>query len=139
MDRHKDLPELIGRLAGSISTFIEAKLGLLRLEIEVRLRAHARRALLYVAGACLVLTALLIASVAMSFGISALLESRIPGAEARRALAFAIVALAETAGAAALVWMARRLGAGSAQTASSADPETDRTEAPLVLHTRKMS
>jgi len=75
----------------------------------------------------------------MSFGISALLERRIPDAEARRALAFAIVAIAETAGAAALAWTAHRLGAGSSHTASSADPETDRPEAPLVLHTRKTS
>jgi hypothetical protein len=137
MDQRKDLPELIGRLAGSISTFIEAKLGLLRLEVEVRLRAHARRVLLYVAGACLVLTALLIASVAMGFGISALLQSRIPSGEARHALAFAIVAFVETAGAAALVWTARRLGAAHA--ARPADPEADRSEAPLVLHTRKTS
>jgi uncharacterized membrane protein YqjE len=139
MDRRDDLPDLIGRLAGDMTSFIEAKLGLLKLEAEIELRARARRALLYVAGVALALTAFLIASMAAGYGVASLLASRIAGDDARRAAAFAIVALAELAVAVAVVWAARRIAAArSARTrapASTASP----AERSLVIREEKSS
>ena len=137
MDRHESLPELIGRLAGDITSFVEAKLGLLQLEIELRLRAQVRRALLYGAAACLGLVALLIASLAMGFWVSALLQRRIVSADSRHALAFTIVALVELSAAAGLAWAARRAASRSAAMSSAAGSTTSTAEPSLALYTRK--
>src|SRR5436190_8119357 len=107
MEHREDLPELIGRLAGDIASFVEAKLGLYRLEIEDSIRAHTRRALLYVAVGCIALTALLVLSLSLAFALSALLQSRVLNPDARHALAFAIVALLEVGAGALLARVAR--------------------------------
>ena len=125
-----NLPELVGRLGGDIVAFVEARLGLLRLELTTELKSQARRAVVVSLGACLALIGWVLASVASAFLLSIALRRSLVSADSRYMLAFGIVAAVHLTGGAVLLLKGWRWTRAGATARVTADPMVRQAASP---------
>jgi hypothetical protein len=87
------LPVVIARLGDDLVRLIDAKLGLLKIEIQEELWAYGRNILVLIAAAVVAVVGFAFANVALAFGLADLLRNTGLSDPWRHALAFAAVGL----------------------------------------------
>ena len=89
----ESLPGLLGRVGDDLATLLDAKLGLLKIEIEEDIRACARGGVAIGIGSVIVAVGLVLLSVGIGFLISALFEHTQLSLPMKYALGFLITGL----------------------------------------------
>lgn len=93
-DERRDLPSLIERLAGDVSTLFDQKLTLLRVEIKEEVDAYVRGAIFILAGGIVAAIGFALANIALAFLVSTLFANADITQPARYALGFVITGFA---------------------------------------------
>ncbi len=92
-DERRDLPSLIERLAGDLSTLFDQKLTLLRVEIKEEVDAYVRGSILILAGAIVAAIGFALANIALAFLVSTLFADASISQPAKYALGFIITGI----------------------------------------------
>ena len=120
------LPELFARLGKEVLTLLEAKLGLLKLEVVEDIRVLARNSVLLVVGGVAASVGAGLLGMALGFALSTLMPAALGGA-GRYAAGFAVVALAALlAGGLLILASIRRLREGVRPERSLKEIELDK-------------
>jgi uncharacterized membrane protein YqjE len=93
-DERRDLPSLIERLAGDVSTLFDQKLTLLRIEIKEEVDAYVRGSIFIVAGGAVAVIGFALANMALAFLVSTLFANVGISQPARYALGFVVTGIA---------------------------------------------
>lgn len=93
-DGQRDLPTLIEKLAGDVSTLFDQKLTLLRIEIKEEVNAYVRGAILILAGGVVAAIGFALANIALAFLISTLFANADLSQPAKYALGFITTGIA---------------------------------------------
>ncbi len=93
-DERRDLPSLIERLAGDVSTLFDQKLKLLRVELKEEVDAYVRGAIFILAGGIVAAIGFALANIALAFLVSTLFARADITQPARYALGFVITGIA---------------------------------------------
>lgn len=92
-DERRDLPSLIERLAGDLSTLFDQKLTLLRVEIKEEVDAYVRGSIFILAGAIVAAIGFALANIALAFLVSTLFADANISQPAKYALGFIITGI----------------------------------------------
>lgn len=92
-DERRDLPSLIERLAGDLSTLVDQKLTLLRVEIKEEVDAYVRGSIFILAGAIVAAIGFALANIALAFLVSTLFADANISQPAKYALGFIITGI----------------------------------------------
>jgi uncharacterized membrane protein YqjE len=90
----RDLPTLIERLAGDVSTLFDQKLTLLRVEIKEEVDAYVRGSIFILAGGIVAAIGFALANIALAFVVSTLFADANISQPAKYALGFVITGVA---------------------------------------------
>src|SRR4030095_10961114 len=92
-DERRDLPALIERLAGDVSTLFDQKLMLLRVELKEEVDAYVRGSILILAGAIVAVIGFALANIALAFLVSTLFANADISQPAKYALGFVLTGI----------------------------------------------
>ena len=90
LEERQDLPSLLERLAGDVTTLFDQKLTLLKIEIKEDVNTYVRGSIAILAGAIVAAVGFALVNVALAFGISTLFANLDVSQPARYALSFVI-------------------------------------------------
>jgi uncharacterized membrane protein YqjE len=93
-DEGRDLPSLIERLAGDLTTLLDQKLTLLRVEIREEVDTYVRGSILILAGGIVAAIGFALANIALAFLVSTLIGTADISQPAKYALGFVITGIA---------------------------------------------
>lgn len=93
-DEGRDLPSLIERLAGDVSTLFDQKLTLLRIEIKEEVDAYVRGSIFIVAGGVIAVIGFALTNISLAFLVSTLFANADLSQPAKYALGFVVTGLA---------------------------------------------
>jgi uncharacterized membrane protein YqjE len=93
-DDRRDLPSLIERLAGEVSTLFDQKLMLLRVEVREEVDAYVRGSIFILAGGIVAAIGFALANIALAFLVSTLFATANISQPAKYALGFVITGIA---------------------------------------------
>jgi uncharacterized membrane protein YqjE len=93
-DERRDLPSLIERLAGDVSTLFDQKLSLLRIEIKEEVDAYVRGSIFILAGGVVAVIGFGLANIALAFLVSTLFANAGISQPAKYALGFVVTGIA---------------------------------------------
>jgi len=94
VEESRDLPSLLERLAEDLTSLLDQKLTLLKIEVKEDIDAYLRGSIAILAGAIVAAVGLALTNVALAFAISTLLASLHLSQAAKYALGFVITGLA---------------------------------------------
>jgi uncharacterized membrane protein YqjE len=93
-DERRDLPSLIERLAGDVSTLFDQKLTLLRVELKEEVDAYVRGSIFILAGGIVAAIGFALANIALAFLVSTLFANADISQPVKYALGFVITGIA---------------------------------------------